>query len=310
MRLSFFSAAALASGVLSAPLSQTSPVVPFTPTPWVNTAGNASADRTREVPLMPFEIEDAKETSSIAPRLVSGLDIGTEAYNSHSAPEDLSSSGHGGGTTGGTMTPASASAPREVFSVSAQRQPTGSHSILGGSAARSPSSGRSSTSARQREESAVKYNLRRVNAALIPLEQALARKPRYWRTPTELDDYFKMVWDMGNVVVDELRASAIDIRINTPSISDAEALSFQRQVSAMDTSLNSVVTAIIASKRDVDQIYRRKEVLDLLVRAEIETNAFIDSIVGRLSGFSQALGGTIKNRFVGNLDRGIKEYRR
>jgi len=163
---------------------------------------------------------------------------------------------------------------------------------------------------RQRDETAVRYNLRRVNQALTPLENALNRKPRYWRTPQELDDYFHLVWDLGNTVVNELQQGAADIIYNAGTVSDAEALTLQRQVSAMDTSLTNVVTVIIASKRDVDQIYRRKEVLDLLIRAEIETNAFIESIINKLSGFSQALGRIIKSRFTNNLERGIRDYRR
>jgi hypothetical protein len=159
-------------------------------------------------------------------------------------------------------------------------------------------------------DSVVTYNLKRVNDALVPLESSLKRKPRYFRSTEEIDDYFHQVWDLGNKVVTELADGAKDIRTNVRSISDSEILGHNRQISTMDTSLSNIVTGIIGSKKEVDQVRRRQEVLDLLLRAESETNAFTDAMLSKLTGAAQLLQRPIKAKFMNNIQRGVKEFRR
>lgn len=160
-----------------------------------------------------------------------------------------------------------------------------------------------------RDDKVVKYNLNRINQALNPLEATLKRKPRSFRNDDETERFFREVYDLGVNVVGELEAGSQDIRRNSGRLTDFEAPALTPQISKMDTSLGNIVTSIVASKRDVERVGRRREVHSLLTRARNGIDDIFDAANSKMSIVSQPVGRGLKAKFVRNLDRGVAAFR-
>jgi hypothetical protein len=160
-----------------------------------------------------------------------------------------------------------------------------------------------------RDDSVVKYNLQRITNANLPLDQLLAAKPRFFANPQDLESYFYQVYTLGNNVVNEIRASADEVRYSKAKITDMEALNLAAISGPLETSLSNVVNALIRSKREINELNRKREITDLLTRARAETNSLFEAIISKMNVVSSVLAGGVKSKFSGIFDKGIREFR-
>jgi hypothetical protein len=162
----------------------------------------------------------------------------------------------------------------------------------------------------QRDDSVIKYNMLRITNAILPLERLLATNSRFLSSPQDLEAYFYKVYTLGNNIVSEIHAGADEIRYSEANITDFEALGLAGLSTPIEKSLANIVTAFIKSKKDIDGLNRRGEILELLIRGQAETNNFFGAIIGKMSAISRFVTGTGMSTYSSIFEKGILEYRR
>lgn len=161
-----------------------------------------------------------------------------------------------------------------------------------------------------RDDTVVRYNIKRVHDVLSTLEGKFAKKPRLSADVRTATTFVEDVLRINANIVTELRAGADDMRRSKAKVSATETVALQPTFMGNDRLNSDVANGWIDVKRLVSTAKMESRVLDSLIAAQREFNNFGDALIVSLPSISQSFGASIKARFNNNLDRAVREYRR
>jgi hypothetical protein len=160
-----------------------------------------------------------------------------------------------------------------------------------------------------RDDSIVRYNIKRVYTLLQSLDTNFNKKPRTNANVNTIDGFVNNVLSIQSSLISELRAGADDIRRSRAKVTTLEAVGLTPTLSDHDRLTTDVVNGWIDIKPLVIKVRRQPEVLSSLISAQIELNNFSDAMIVSLPSGSQTFGTSLKSRLSTNLDRAIREFR-
>jgi hypothetical protein len=161
-----------------------------------------------------------------------------------------------------------------------------------------------------RDDSIVKYNIKRVYDSMQALDTAFTKKPRANANQQTLNTFVDQVLRLNGAVISELRAGADDMRRAKGKVNTLEVVGLQSTLTSNDRLNNDVVSGWIDIKKHVATVRRMEDVLQALLSAQREFSYFSDSLILTLPSLTQSMAQSIKTRFNNNLDKAIREYRR
>jgi hypothetical protein len=163
-----------------------------------------------------------------------------------------------------------------------------------------------------RDDSALKYNINRINSVLTSIDSALSRKPRSTSDRAGSESYAYTLISRQQSLNKELRDSTDDLRRSRKTLTLVEAVALQSVVNNQEKTVNKVVKGWIDAKPYVQTANRVREVRAALQDGQREFDYFSDAVISVLptTGVTSTLGQGLKSRFNAANERAIRVYSR